>query len=394
MAAKYPGISKVGPNRYRIRLTMVDPLTGRRKAIDRLVNAQDIREAAASAAQLQRVLRDDPVERPTVAVYAKRWLERRQPTLRRGTAIRYAEHLDRFISELGHVAMDRLTPAHVTAHLDKMVKAGLSGWTISGQLRVIRTMTKDAQAELRLPHWACERVRSPRPVKMWTEEEPNALEPEELSRLFDAMEKTQPGYFALFAFLAYTGTRWCEAHAAEWDDLDLEKGIFRVSRSHYRGEVGPPKTAGSRRVVPLVPELVAILKDHRAALIKEQHPGLEHGLVFPNSVGRYEDNPDFNHALHRAAKKAGITKKFSAHGLRRTMNTLALRVAPAEVVRSVLGHTTSAMTSHYLAAGTEERLRVVGGAVKLLRGAAATPSGGDRGGDAPQSGDGSPAIPQ
>jgi hypothetical protein len=65
-----------------------------------------------------------------------------------------------------------------------------------GILRVLRTMTRDAMAELRLERWP---VGGPKAVAQYSDEEPNALTAEELGRLWEAMRTTEPRWFALFA---------------------------------------------------------------------------------------------------------------------------------------------------------------------------------------------------
>jgi len=52
--------------------------------------------------------------------------------------------------------------------------------------------------------------------------------------------------------------------------------------------------------------------------------------VFPSSVGTLLATGSLRTPLHRALKVAGIHKRLTPHGLRRTLNTLALEVAPWE----------------------------------------------------------------
>jgi integrase len=363
-----PGVRPLGDNRYAIRATLVDSVTKQRKEIKRVITAGNLREADAARDVLLAELERPAVAkeaRMTVSDYAVRWLTLRRPLLRPGTAHRYRLHLDRFIAALGGVWIDDLTPRMVTDWLAQEAKT-LSGVTCLNALRVVRTMTKDATSELRLPAWPCDRVRAPKPVEVYDDEE-NALNPEDLARLFHAMRSTELRMFPLFAFMAYTGTRYCEAHALEWADLDFEASTVLIVRSRYQKALGPPKTRGSKRHLSLPPELVDILRQHRAGLLRTQNPGLARNLVFPTTTGSYQDNAGLNHAIHRATKVAGIAKHFSAHGLRRTMNTLALKVAPAEAVRKLLGHTTAGMTTRYLAVDIDQKRAIADGVATLVR---------------------------
>ena len=62
-------------------------------------------------------------------------------------------------------------------------------------------------------------------------------------------------YAPLFELVVNTGLRRGEALALQWSDVDLEAGTLRVrgtlARVHGRLEVTEPKTARSKRTVPL-----------------------------------------------------------------------------------------------------------------------------------------------
>ena len=77
--------------------------------------------------------------------------------------------------------------------------------------------------------------------------------------------------------------------------------------------------------------------------------------------------------------RSGIQKRLTPHGLRRTLNTLALEVAPSEAVRKVLGHADAAMTERYLAPSMDAKRAVLGKVVTLVRGGDVGIIGGDRG---------------
>jgi integrase len=372
---KYPGIRRVGPNRYRVRVTTNCPLTGKRREVDRLVECASLSEAAQMQMQLRSELEaaEPTTARVKLRDYATKWLERRKPRLKHSTQLRYAEHLDRIIEGLGDVYMDKLNPGIVTDWLTGQA-ATLSGWTCHGMLRVLRTMTRDAQVELGLLRWPCERVGPPKSLPQYDDENPNALSAEELGRLFVAMRETEPYWYPLFATMALTGLRFAEASSLQWCDVDEERGVIRVRRSQYRGVVGEPKTVTSRRPLPLVPELASVLKEHRAALVRGQHPGLVAGWVFPSAVGGLLSTGVLKNPLRRACVTAGITTRLTPQGLRRTLNTLALQVASGETARAILGHATAAMTAHYNAPAMDAKRAALGRVVALVGPSAATGS--------------------
>jgi integrase len=282
---------------------------------------------------------------------------------------------------LGDVYMDKLHSGMIKDWLAAMA-ARYSGWTCHGLLRVLRTMTRDAQADLRLPFWPCERVTAPKPLHEYTDEEPNALTASELGALWDAMRVHEPRWFPLFALMATTGMRFAEATALQWSDVDFDEGILHVRRNQVRKVVGTTKTKGSRRRIPLVPELADILREHRAALIRDENPGLLGDWVFPSSTGTLLSAGAMRKPLLRSLQAAGIGKRLTPHGLRRTLNTLALEIAPAETVRRIMGHTTSAMTAHYNAPDLAARRSVLDQVIDLVRPPESAECG-DPGGDQP-----------
>lgn len=362
-----PGIHRIGPGKYRIRATTVDPNTGKRKDTERIIHKDSLSEVIAAQLTLQQeLLHNDTPPRSTVREYADVWLTRRAPRLKHSTMLRYKEHLNRIVADLGSVYMDKLTPGMVTDWLQVQART-MSGWTCHGALRVLRTMTRDALVDLRLTRWPCERVVPPKPLNRYDEDEPNALTGEELGRLFVAMQEHEPYWLPLFATMAFTGLRFAEASALKWSDIDFEAGTIAVRRSQYRGVVGDPKTEASRRRIPLVVELASVLREHREKLLREQHPGLAAEWVFPSNVGGLLPTGCLNDPIRRACALVNIKHRLTAHGLRRTLNTLALQVASSETTRKILGHTTTAMTAHYNAPAMAEKREVLGRVIQLVR---------------------------
>lgn len=79
---------------------------------------------------------------------------------------------------------------------------------------------------------------------------------------------------ALLELIARTGMRRGEAMALRWQDVDLEAGTLRIRGTMARvgGEllVAEPKTAKSRRTLPLSPALIARLKWQQRTQARER----------------------------------------------------------------------------------------------------------------------------
>lgn len=184
---------------------------------------------------------------------------------------------------------------------------------------------------------------------------------DEVAALLEAAREESLQIQAMFVVGFCGATRFSELSALTWHDVDLEAGTIRIERSQVAGVVGPPKTEGSRRLIALPPEAVALLKRHRA----EQRTGDDrprHEMLFPSREGTYLTPKSLTPPLQRCAQRAGIGKALSSHCLRRTANNLIRQAAGDLVAQAVTGHVTLAMTLHYSDVDTKERLQALRGA--------------------------------
>ena len=102
-------------------------------------------------------------------------------------------------------------------------------------------------------------------------------------------------YYPALALIVATGLRKAEALALRWDRVDLDAGVVKVAATIARVDgrllISEPKTDRSRRIVPLSPAVVAMLRKHKAAQAAEKlRAGAggqwrESGLVFTTEFG-------------------------------------------------------------------------------------------------------------
>lgn len=173
-------------------------------------------------------------------------------------------------------------------------------------------------------------------------------------------------HYALTATLAFTGLRFCHASALEWDDIDEAAGVIHIRRSQVRGEIGVvSRKKRAPKQYPLVPELAQILREHRKGMLKKQVRGLQHGWVFPSRTGGLRKGTStMDKAWAASLKAAGIDRRFTVHGLRRTFNDLARRAGvDAVTTRSLTGHVTERMQEHYSTVRLDEQRAAVAGVV-------------------------------
>ncbi len=384
MKARYPGIEIMVDGRKRIRLRAVDPRTGRMKEIDRIITGTVEEAARLRQTWMQEIHNAEQVakEVPRLRTYVQSWLASKALGLKASTARTYADLLGGYVlPHLGDFFMDKLTDADIREWQTTLAKR-LAGATANGALVMLRMVMADAVVEYQLPRNPTERVRR-LPMRKFTDEEPNLLTAEELGRLMKVFRDHEPQHYALAMTLAMTGVRSGEGTAFRWGDIDEGAAVIHVKRAQWSGVVDSTKT-GTVRSVPLVPEVAAVLREHRATLAAQGFGVGESDWVFPDKGGGLLPRCSLRHPMERALRLARISKRVTPHGLRRTFNNLARQVAGDIVTRSITGHVTEAMTEHYSHVGLGEKLKAANNIVRLVPGLAkshaATASGGSSGG--------------
>ena len=165
------------------------------------------------------------------------------------------------------------------------------------------------------------------------------LQSDEIARIFEAM-KTEPNQTAVAALklLLLTGVRRSEALTAEWANVDLESGTWRL----------PMTKSGRGRNVPL--------NDDAKALLAAQPSRGTSRWVFP---GRDGDKPLNNprKAFTRILTVAGV-EHIRIHGLRHTFASTAVGNGVSLYdVQGLLGHSSPQMTQRYAHLGNTELRR-------------------------------------
>lgn len=176
-----------------------------------------------------------------------------------------------------------------------------------------------------------------------------ALTAEERLRFLVLADEQRSFYRLFHQMLMDTGIRPGEACAVTWQDLDLAGGRLTIARTITRGPGGrpvlaPPKTAASRRVIPLFGLQDALLRHCE----QQKRLGLDQtGHVFTNQLGGILTPWNFSQTeLKRLMKGIGV-EPFSLYSFRHTFATLQLHSGtPTKVVSEWLGHSTIQQTAN------------------------------------------------
>jgi integrase len=155
----------------------------------------------------------------------------------------------------------------------------------------------------------------------------------EIKRLVAAADDEHDA--ALYATAAMTGLRKGELFGLRWKDVDFAGKRLVVRRNLTSGELGTPKN-GHSRIVPLVPELSARLKEFKRK--KLNPPGATVFCGHPDAVVK---------RYRKAASKARL-RPLPFHGLRHSFGSHAVNVASLVRVRDWMGHSSLTTTGKYL----------------------------------------------
>ena len=134
-----------------------------------------------------------------------------------------------------------------------------------------------------------------------------------------------------------------------WDDWDETRGILHIRRSQVRGMVTPVKRKKS--APPQIPVMSAVadaLHQHRERTQMADPSKPIAGWMFPSRTGTLRAPASLTRAFKRCTKLAGITGRFSPHGLRYTFTDI-LRLAAVDPIvrRQLTGHRTERMQANY-----------------------------------------------
>jgi integrase len=353
---------------------------GKRKYVSRTVRGTK-REAQAVLTKMLRDRDQGALTTPTRTTFAEYVAEWKESSLRGRVSARtfrgYTYSLDRYVLPvLGDKRLTAIEPWDIQKLYQDMLERGLSASTVRGAHAVIRSALKQAVRWRFLPANPADAVDLPSPKAG----QHLALTPDQARRFLAAADASP--WRALYQVLVVCGLRPGEAFGLRWADVDLAAGRLAVRRgvTYDAGRnvvLAEPKTRGSRRSMPIPPELQTALADHLERTRGVANPL---GLVFPNADGRpIHPNHWGRTEFRRLVAAAGAPKEFRLYDLRHTCATLMLAsgVHP-KIVSERLGHATTKLTldtySHVTPTMQDEATVAIAGLVYVARPKTAVPN--------------------
>jgi integrase len=169
-------------------------------------------------------------------------------------------------------------------------------------------------------------------------EAPVLFTAEDFTKLLEQLDEP---YRTMARLIALTGLRIGELLAVRWRCLDLEIGTLSVRESVYEGKFQSPKTRKSRRTIPLGPQSILWLREHRLRATRIAADD----LLFGNRSGKpLRESKLLRNVLQPAAERAGLGR-VTWHQFRHIHSSLLndLRV-PVKIAQEQLGHSSISTT--------------------------------------------------
>jgi integrase len=331
-----------------------DPQTGKKKYFSKLIHGSK-KDAQKYLNALLREMDLGTFVEPTgmtVNEYLDQWLQASAKSrVRERTYTWYVELLKSYVRPaLGAKKLSEVKPLDVQALYSSLQEKGLSAKTVRHAHTTLSTALTQAVRWRMLVQNPALMVKPPRQ----TRKEMQALSPEEAARFLVAASQDRWG--VLFCLALTTGMRPEEYLGLQWKDVELDKGTVMVQRTLvWRRKGGgwyfaEPKTARSRRTIPVPASLVRGMREHRRRQAEQRlktGPKYQHhDLVFATAEGSpLMPRNLLSRHFKPTLKRAELPGSIRLYDLRHTCATLLLSAGEnPKVVSERLGHASVAMT--------------------------------------------------
>ena len=355
---------------YWVGTVELPPIDGKRRKITRRNKDKVKLVGIMDDLRAQLKTRGDlPTANQTVEQWFTYWyetfvLKERKPKTAAGYKSVVFGHI---VPEIGHVKLNKLTPAHIRRVHDRMALRNLSSTYALNAHRIMSASLEIAVRENRIGVNVAKRMSAPRKAAI----ELDVLNIDEAIRVLEHVSQMGSNG-ARWATALLTGARRGEVLGLEYDrvtdELDLSWQLQRLPLAEKTGiPVAPadfeyrhlsgglyltrPKAEKSRRIIPLVDPLRSILQRHI-----ETSDGNPYGLVF--TIDNKPIDPDRDSSIWRdVLRETGIQKRVRLHDLRHAaVDMLYLAGVPEDLIMEIVGHSTRSVTRGYKARANRERL--------------------------------------
>ena len=372
-------ITKRPDGRWMAQITIGrDPATGKLKRLTKYFKTRQEAQVWLTEVQHQKNTGNfvEP-DRVTFGDWLKRWLKIYvQPKVRPTSYANYHDVVTlHILPAIGEIPVQVLRTSTIQELYNQKAET-LSPWMIHRMHILINRCLKQAVRERLIHSNPAESTVRPS-IKR---KEITVLAPEEMTRYLEAAREHR--LYTAFLLECTSGLRRGELLALSWDCVDFTSGTVEVKRSLSRVRLvdegrtelhfGEPKTESGKRTIPLAPDVLKELKEHRKRQAQEKlffgQAYQDNGLVFATEDGRPVDPRSF-HRWHTAILKKANLPHVRIHDLRHSFaSILADAGEDPETLRALLGHSrTSTTMDLYCHASEKGKRRAVNRLAQIIK---------------------------
>jgi integrase len=150
--------------------------------------------------------------------------------------------------------------------------------------------------------------------------EPDVLTPDEFRALL--AELTSEPYRTMVILAGCLGLARSEVVGLKWADINWNAAVLSVQRGVVHCHVGNPKTLARRKPIPLAPELLTVLREHRERTAYPADSDWVFASPYKHGAEPYWPDSALQDFVKPAVTRAGITKRVGWHTFRHSYSTL------------------------------------------------------------------------
>ena len=295
----------------------------------------------------------------TVSQWLDIWLkDYKKNSIKQSSYMRYHTSIESNVKPyIGRLGLKDLRNDTIQKLINDLTKEGLSTSTVTKAYMILNASLQKAVENQLISKNVASHISLPRQEKRSVK----VLTIEEQERFVEAVNNAR--YGDLLILNLATGLRIGELLALTWDDIDFEQEILNVNKTVYRFrdpdaseskyhiEIGSPKTKSSNRSVPLLPNMIQMLKNRKENIMKERMTAsvkyVDYNLVFCTQKGTPMHYADVVKYFREVIKQIGVDLDgMRIHSLRHTFATRCLENGiELRVVQELLGHSSISMTA-------------------------------------------------